>query len=217
MRSSQMPPEPSGGRPHPGYEAPDDPAEVGPGPSAVPPLRAILDDPEAFERRAEELRRLRPGFPDRGRPYASLLDALVWFFKAPAEATTLEANARARRPMGDVAEEERRLAGDELDRARQSLPAFEDGLRRARTVGLAAGGLTAGGPRPDLEVSFDSVEPEQDRAAGALIAYLVATDFATVRTEDLPGERYRYHIAVDWPGLDDFAARLGLPRVARSE
>lgn len=206
-------PDVPGGKPHPGYEAPDDPTEIRPEAApAVEPLHAIMDDSEAFEARADELRRRRPGFPDRGRPVASLLDALVWFFKLRADTAELESNARARRSMGDVVEEEQRMIGDELDHARESLPAFEDGLRRVQTVGLAAGGL-----RPDLEVSFDSTEPEQDRAAGALIAYLVSTGFATVRTEDRSDQRYRYHIAVDWSSLDDFAGRLGLPSASAVE
>lgn len=176
----------------------EDPVTADPGASSVEPLHAILDDPDRFEQRADELRRHRSGFPDRGRPVASLLDALTWFLKLRAEATTLEANAKARRPMGEVAEEEERLVADEFERARVALPDFERGLRGLRSA------------RPD-EVIFDSRDPEQDRIAGALIAYLVSTDFATVQTEDLPGERYRYRIGVDWDRLDDFAARLGLP------
>jgi hypothetical protein len=43
----------------------------------------------------------------------------------------------------------------------------------------------------------------------------VATDFATVQTEDLGGERYRYHVAVDWRRLDDLARRLDLPPLAQ--
>jgi len=99
--------------------------------------------------------------------------------------------------MDQVLEEEQRLADEALDRAREDLPAFEAGLRKAR----AAGGR---------EVTFDSRDPDQDRMAGALIGYLVATDFATARTEELPGDQYRYHIAVDLPRLDAFARRLGI-------
>ena len=178
----------------------------GPGPDTgqpgAPPLHAILDEPAAFEQRADALRRQRPGFPDRDRPVASLLDALVWFFKLRARQALLEATATARRPMADVEEEEDRLAGEELDRARESLPDFELGLRLARAAGAG-------------ELTLDSGEPELDRIAGALIANLVATEFATVRTEE-PGEgRYLYHVAVDWPRLDAFAARLDLPLPSR--
>ncbi len=162
------------------------------------PLLAILDDPAAFEQRAAELRRLRPRFPERGRPAAALLDALVWFFKLPARQTLLEATATARRPMADVEEEEARLVGEELDRARESLADFEVGLSLARAASPG-------------ELTLDSSKPELDRIAGALIANLVANDFATARTEELAAEHYLYHIAVDWSRLDDFAARLELP------
>ena len=103
--------------------------------------------------------------------------------------------------MADVAQEEERLANDELDRARDSAPDLEAGLRLAR----------AAGPR---EVAFDSRDPSQDAIAGALISTLVTSRVATVRTEELGGEAYRYHIAVDWPALETFAARVGLPPVA---
>ncbi len=163
----------------------------------------ILDDPAAFEQREADLRRWRPGFPDRSRPVASLLDALVAFFKLRAQTTDLEANATSRRPMADVIEEESRMVDEELRKAAEALPAVELGLRLARTA------LTAGASGSEL--SLESRDPEQDRVAGALIAYLVSTDFATVRTEELPDQRYRYGIAVDWPRLDAFATRLGLP------
>ncbi len=167
-------------------------------------LHAILDDPAAFEQRAAELRRLRTGFPERGRPAAALLDALVWFFKLPARQTLLEATATARRPMADVEKEEARLVGEELDRARESLADFEVGLRLARAASPG-------------ELTLDSREPELDRIAGALIANLVANDFAAARTEELSAERYLYHVDVDWPRLDDFAARLELPPPSRPD
>ena len=55
---------------------------------------------------------------------------------------------------------------------------------------------------------------DQDRIAGAVISTLVASDYATVRTEDLGGQQYRYYVTVLWPRLDAFAERLGLPPVA---
>ena len=195
MRSETDAPDPV-----PGSDVPGPGTDTG-APSAAP-LHAILDDPVAFEERAEALRRRRPGFPDRDRPAASLLDALVWFFKLPARQSLLEATATARRPMADVEDEEARLVGEELDRARESLADFEVGLRLARAAGSG-------------ELSLDSRDPELDRVAGALIANLVANDFATVRPEELDGQRFRYDVAIDWPRLDDFASRLGLPAPSR--
>ncbi len=198
-------PDPS--RPSSRPAAPEGSGEPGTGAhdvAPVEPLHAILDDPVAFDQMVDGLRERRSGFPDHRHPVASLLDALVWFFKLRAETSLLEATAKARRPMDEVVEEEHRLIDDELDRAHEALPAFEAGLRRARAAG-------------NSEVTFDSQDPEQDRMAGALIAYLVATEFATVRTEELPGDRFRYHIAVDWPALDAFAARLTLPGLRDEE
>jgi len=160
-----------------------------------------LDDQAAFDQRLAELRARHSNFPDRRRPLQSLVEAIVWCSKVHAEALTLQATSGPRRPMADVVQEEERLGTDELDRARASVPDLEAGLRLAR----------AAGPR---EVAFDSRDPAQDAVAGALISTLVTTDFATVRTEDLGNEAYRYHIAVDWSALDAFAARIDLPPVA---
>jgi len=160
-----------------------------------------LDDQAALDKRLAELRERRPDFPDRRRPLVSLVEAIVWCEKAHAEAITLEATSGPRRPMADVVQEEQRLIGDELARVRDSAPDLEAGLRLAR----------AAGPR---EVAFDSRDPSQDTVAGALISTLVTSRFATVRTEDLGGNSYRYHIAVDWPALENFAARAGLPPLA---
>jgi|SoiMethySBSTD1v2_1073268.scaffolds.fasta_scaffold3073386_1 hypothetical protein len=160
-----------------------------------------LEEQDVIERRLEALRERHRDFPDRRHPLASLVQAIVWCAKAHAEAITLEASATARRPMADVVRDEERLLEDELARARESVPDLEDGLRLARAAG-------------DREVAFDSRDPVQDRVAGAVISTLVASDFATVRTEELGNEQYRYHVAVLWPVLDAFAARLGLPPVA---
>jgi hypothetical protein len=160
-----------------------------------------LEDQDVIERRLEELRERHPDFPDRRRPLVSLVQAIVWCAKAHAEAVTLEASATARRPMADVVRDEERLQEEELERARESAAGVETGLRLARAAG-------------EREVAFDSRDPAQDRVAGAMISTLVTSGFATVRTEDLGGEQYRYHIVVLWPRLDAFAARLGLPPVA---
>lgn len=160
-----------------------------------------LEDQDVIERRLDALRERHSDFPDRRRPLVSLVQAIVWCAKVHAEAVTLEASATARRDMADVMREEERLEETELERARDAVPDLEKGLRLARAAG-------------DREVAFDSRDPEQDRVAGALISTLVASNFATVRTEDLGDEQYRYHVAVLWPTLDAFAARLDLPPVA---
>jgi hypothetical protein len=160
-----------------------------------------LEEQDIVERRLEELRERDHNFPDRRHPLTSLTEAIVWCEKVHAEALTLEASAKARRPMADVAQEEERLVTDELNRARDAVPDLEAGLRLAR----AANGR---------EVAFDSRDPRQDTVAGALISTLVSSRFASVRTEELGGEAYCYYVTIDWAALDAFAARIGLPSLA---
>lgn len=160
------------------------------------------DDSIVLDERLAELRRRRPGFPDRDGPFVSLAEAIVWCSKVPAETRVLEASAGPRRPMADVAEEEERLRTTELERARASALDLENGLRLARSAGTP-------------ELTLDSRDPAEDRLAGALISILVAADFATAQTDDLGDEQYRYHVAVDWSRLDEMATRIGLPPVTR--
>src|SRR3989442_11147659 len=94
-----------------------------------------LEDHDLLERRLEELRERDHHFPDRRHPLTSLTKAIVWCEKAHADALTLEASAKARRPMADVERDEERLVADELDRARASVPDLEAGLRLARAAG----------------------------------------------------------------------------------
>jgi hypothetical protein len=165
-------------------------------------VEETLEERAEFERRVGELRRRRPRFPDGGRPLASLVQAITWIYKVRDETVLIEATSTSRRDMADVKREEQDVADGELARVDEAVPAVAEGLRMARAAG--------GG-----EVPFDSRDPEQDRLAGALIAYLVATDFATVRTDELGDEQYRYNIWVNWQRLDDLAARLELPSVER--
>ena len=158
------------------------------------------DESTVLDERLAELRRRRHGFPDRSEPFRSLAEAIVWCAKVPAETRVLEATAGARRPMADVVEEEERLRSTELDRARDAALDLENGLRLARSAGTPS-------------VPLDSRDPAEDRLAGALISILVAADFATVQTDDLGSEQYRYHVAVDWPRLDEMAERIGLQPV----
>jgi hypothetical protein len=161
-----------------------------------------VDDSTVLDNRLAELRQRRPGFPDRDQPFAALAEAIVWCSKVPAETVVLEATAGPRRAMADVAQGEERLRTIELERARASALDLENGLRLARSAGAR-------------EVALDSRDPVEDRLAGALISILVASDFATARTEELGDRRYRYHVAVDWPRLDEMAERIGLPPVTR--
>jgi hypothetical protein len=163
---------------------------------------AHVDDVTVLERRLAELRDRHPELPDRSAPFEALAEAIVWSSKVPAEALVLEASAGPRRPMADLVEDEERMRTSELKQARASAPDLENGLRFARAA------------RPG-ELALDSRDPGQDRLAGALISILVASDFATARTEELGDEQYRYHVSVDWDRLDALAERLDLPPVTR--
>lgn len=159
------------------------------------------DAGDLVTQRLAELRERRSGFPDRDKPFVTLAEAIVWVTRVPAETVVLEATSGPRRPMADVVEEEERLRTSELDRARSLAIDLENGLRLARA---------AGSP----ELTLDSRDPAEDRLADALISILVAGDYATVRTDDLGNEQYRYHVAVEWAALDALAARLDLPPLA---
>ena len=140
----------------------------------------------------------RPGWSDDDRAYAVLLDALTSDLVA-AEATELELDARARRSMADVLEEQERLEDDQLAEARRELTTFRGALEDAHT---RSGGGSA-------EVPYDSARPEQDEQADALIQYLVRPDYAEVRTEEPQPGRHVYYIRVHWDSLRSLAEANG--------
>jgi hypothetical protein len=161
-----------------------------------------MDDLSMLDERLATLRERRSEFPDRRRPFEALAEAIVWATKVPAETAAVESASHARRPMADVVEEEEQLRSTELEQARAQALNLENGLRLAHDRGGS-------------ELPLDSRDPAEDRLAGALISILVAGDFATVRTEELGDEQYRYHIAVNWQRLDWLTGRLELPPVAQ--
>jgi hypothetical protein len=161
-----------------------------------------MDDLAIVDERLAALRERRSGFPDRSRPFAALAEAIVWATKVPAETAAVESASHARRPMADVMEEEEHLRSSELEQARTQALNLENGLRLAHDRG-------------GTELPLDSRDPAEDRLAGALISILVSSDFATVRTEELGDEQYRYHVAVDWARLDWMTERIGLPPIAQ--
>lgn len=164
----------------------------------------MADSPatNVWEEVAGGLRRLLGStWPHGERPVAALLDLLVRGSKLQNDlrAVALDAPAVSNR---EPADEEARVAREELETARANLPEFE----RALADAWRRSGAT------QREVRYDSVDPHQDRAADVLIRYLVTTRTATVRTEE-QGEQqgepqYRYFIAVDWDALMALAAHL---------
>ncbi|SRR5579884_1573908 len=138
-------------------------------------------------------------WPSEDRPFAVLLDVLVRGKKLKDDVVTVEADAPAVSTR-DPQAEEAQLARQELATARADLPEFEralvDAWRRSRGK--------------SEEIVYSSADPAQDRAADVLIRYLVTTDMATVRSEEVGPRQYRYYLAVDWPALLALADHLGL-------
>jgi len=160
------------------------------------------DEVAQRDTRLAALREYRRGFPARDDAFAALAEAIIWCAKLPAETVELESAAKARRPMADVMEDTADLRAHALEKARAAALDFENGLRLARSVAPST-------------LALDSRDPAADRIAGVLISILVASDYATVRTDDLGDEQYQYSIAVDWAALDDLAAQIDLEPVAR--
>jgi len=145
------------------------------------------------------LRRLFGGPASNDQPFAQLLDLLVLGGRLRDEVRELEADAPAlsfRAPR----EEEQQLVQEEMTAARNDLPYFEQALLDAwrRSGGQAS------------EVAYESTDPTQDRAADALIRYLVTTRAATVRTEEHANQQYTYFISVDWQTLFELAEHAGI-------
>jgi hypothetical protein len=132
---------------------------------------------------------------DDERPFAALLDALTHDL-VTAEATQLELDARARRSMADVAEEQRQIERDQLAEARHELAAFREALRDARA---------RGGELGTAEVPYDTARPDQDERAGLLIQYLVRPGYAEVRTEEPEPGHHIYYLRIAWDRLNDLA------------
>jgi len=140
-------------------------------------------------------------WPEDERAYAALLDALTRD-RADTEAALLEMDARARRGMADVLEEEQRNRRDQLEEARGELTAFRAALEDARARS-GADGLA--------EVSYDPSQPEQDQQADLLIQYLVRSGYAEVRTEEPDEGHHVYWLRIDWDRLRPLAREQGHP------
>jgi hypothetical protein len=137
--------------------------------------------------------------PDEERGFAAVLVALAREL-ADAEAAQVEMHAPARRDMADVKAEEHQLAEEEAAAARRRAEAFRSAVIDARRRSAPDGAGEAG---------YDSGNPEENAMADLLIRYLVRTDYAEVRTEDVAPGRHRYYIRVDWPRLRNLAENAG--------
>ncbi|MGI8587246.1 MAG: hypothetical protein ACR2M0_06095 [Chloroflexia bacterium] len=87
----------------------------------------------------------------------------------------------------------------ESEAADRLFPAFVTGLRYA-------GAQRASGQA----VVLDDADPQQNAGADALVRFLVRPNLASVETEELGEGHYRYHVTVDWPGLEQTATLAGV-------
>src|SRR5689334_19203052 len=75
----------------------------------------------------------------------------------------------------------------EAEAAQRMFPAFLAGLRAGAQAGNAP-------------LVLDDADPQQDEIASALIRFLVTPHLATVESEEIEPDHYRYRITLDWPG-----------------
>ena len=99
------------------------------------------------------------------------------------------------------------MRGEEVAEARRHADAFARGLRAAWAAHRAG----------RAELPLDDRDAEENARAEALIRYLVRPELASVQTDDVAPEHYRYRIQVDWAGLRAVAerAQVDLERLLR--
>ena len=135
------------------------------------------------------------------RAYAALLGALAKE-RVETDTATLEMNARPRRSMADVKEEELEVAQAHIDEVRRRLRAFRAALEDARARAARD---------PDGEAAYDSANPQEDAMADVLIQYLVRTEHAEVRTVEPEPGHFVYYLKVAWDRLRQLAEQSGHP------
>jgi hypothetical protein len=131
--------------------------------------------------------------------YAALLDHLSRDL-AETEAAQLEMDARPRRGMADVLEDEQRLQEEQRAAARAELIAFSEALRDARV---------RAGADQRAEVAYDAADRYQNGQADLLIQYLVRPGYAEVRTEEPRPGQHVYYFQIDWERLHALASERG--------
>lgn len=125
-----------------------------------------------------------------------LLNHIVDTRLLPLEERQLELEASAV-DTATLPDEIRNEAVREKQDARDLDDAFEDGLARAAR-------------ERNQPVTLDDRDPTEDRVADALIRFLVKPELASVVSEPVGPEHYRYHVTIDWAALDRVAAEAGV-------
>jgi hypothetical protein len=103
----------------------------------------------------------------------------------------VELASTARREMADIKRDERSVGDAVAARARSDRATFAQMLRDARE--------RSGGS--DVEVSYDSADPNQERQADLVARYLVSLGYAEMRTEEAPPGHAIYRARFFWDKL----------------
>jgi hypothetical protein len=125
-----------------------------------------------------------------------LLDHIVRSYVLHDELVGIDLEASASDRGESIETDKRRAVRREIERAESLAAAFSRGLARAHAEGS--------------ELVLDDRDPEENREADALIAFLVSYDLASSRTEETEPRHYRYHVAVDWDRLGAAARAAGI-------
>ncbi len=128
-----------------------------------------------------------------------LLEFIVRNRQFRLERTIAEMETRANQTP-EIVFEPGTVREEEVQAARAHQNAFARGLYAAWCAHEQGG----------APLELDDRDPEQNAQAEALILYLVRPNLASVETEQVAPEHYRYRLQVDWPVLRGVADRAGV-------
>ncbi len=129
----------------------------------------------------------------------TLLNFIIHSRLATMEEKQAEFAARALDPDDQPAAMASHNVQTEEEAAARMFPAFVAGLHQVAAT-RESGGATI----------FDDADPAQNAMADALIRFLVKPLLATVETEEVSASHFRYHITLDWPGMQRTATLAGV-------
>jgi hypothetical protein len=122
--------------------------------------------------------------------YEEIFDDLVREL-VEQRAASVELASTARREMADIKKDEQSVGKAIEAQAREDRATFAQMLEDARE---RSGGR-------DIEISYDSSDPNQERQAEIIVRYLVSLGYAEVRTEEQPKGHEIYRVRFEWDKL----------------
>ena len=122
--------------------------------------------------------------------YEEIFDDLVREL-VEQRAASVELASTARREMADIKKDEQSVGKAIEAQAREDRATFAQMLRDARD--------RSGGS--EVEVSYDSADPNQERQADLVARYLVSLGYAEMRTEEAPPGHAIYRARFFWDKL----------------